>query len=291
MTDYFTDRQSGPRARDSEEISPALWGTFVDMIDQRIQDGALGLGFPYFCPDGAGCAGCDSQKLGRRLQAEIPDLTWPLEADSPPATGPLMDLLEFVAVNVGQPIPGQWHSYFNHHHLDHDRAAGLEDWRSQLNRLFARNGVAFEMDETGLMHRRAPEALREALVSVRFQTGDPALDRLCETARSKFLSPKLDMRREALESLWDAYERLKSIDAPGDKKAGVSLLLDRAASGPKFRALLEAEARNLTDAGNSLHIRHHEVGQEAISTSGQVDYLFHRLFALVQLVLGARGGR
>ena len=110
MTDYFTDRQSGPRARDSEEISPALWGTFVDMIDQRIQDGALGLGFPYFCPDGAGCAGCDSQKLGRRLQAEIPDLAWPLEAECPPATGPLMDLLEFVAANVGQPIPGQWHS-------------------------------------------------------------------------------------------------------------------------------------------------------------------------------------
>lgn len=287
---YFTDREHGPRPRDSETIAPALWATIVDLVDERMQDGALGLGFPYFCPDGHGCAGCDTQKLGRRVGAEIPDLPWPLDGSSAPDIGPMMDLLEFVAANVGQPIQGSFHSYFGHHHLDHERDAGLAQWRADLNRLFARNGVAFEMDEAGLMHRRAPEGLREALAVGRFDTSDATLDQLCESARSKFLSPKLEVRREALESLWDAYERLKTIDAPGDKKVGIARLLDRAAGGPRFRALLEAEARSLTDAGNALHIRHHEVGQEAVATSAEVDYLFHRLFALVQLFLAARRG-
>jgi hypothetical protein len=73
-----------------------------------------------------------------------------------------------------------------------------------------------------------------------------------------------------------------------DKRAGIDTLLDSAAGGLQFRQLLETEARSLTVAGNTFQIRHHEVGQEAIASSAEVDYLFHRLFALTQLLLAAR---
>lgn len=287
---YFTDREGAPRARVSEAIPKAVWSAIVDLIEERIANGALGFGIPAFCPDGAGCCGCDEGKFTRRVQAEIPDLGWPPKKEWPdyeyalPPIGPMMDLLEFVARNVGRPIEGGWHSYFNHHHLDHDRAGGLADLCAEVNRLFERNGIAFEMDAEGLMRRLAPEGLREALATARFQSGDARLDELLETARRKFLSPRIEMRREALEVLWDAFERLKTV-GHSDKKIGIGLLLDRAAGGPKFRLALEGEARALTDAGNSLQIRHHETNQEPIPTSAGVDYLFHRLFALIQLLL------
>src|ERR1700730_9317911 len=210
---YFSDRDRGERPRTAEDVPLTVWAALVDLVDERILDGALGHGFPEFCPDGAGCCGCDSRKLARRLKAEIPDLDWPLSTDEAQEIAPMMDLLEFCARNIGEPIEGGWHSFFGHHHLGHDAEAGRAAFRPELDRLFRRNGVAFEMDENGLMHRLAPEGLREALIIGRFQTGDGALDRLLETARSKFLSPKIETRREALESLWDAFERLKTVDA------------------------------------------------------------------------------
>jgi hypothetical protein len=285
---YFSDRERGERPRTAEDVPPTVWAALVDLIDERINDGALGYGFPEFCPDGAGCCGCDSMKLARRLKAEIPDLDWPLRVDEAPEIASMMDLLEFCARNIGKPIEHGRHSYFSHRHLGHDVETGQAQFRADLDLLFRRNGVAFEMDENGLMHRLAPEGLREALAIARFQTGDEALDRLLESARSKFLSPKNQIRREALESLWDAFERLKTVDAPGNKRAGIAMLLDSTASGPRFRQLLEGEARTLTDAGNTFQIRHNEVDQEPVTSLAEVDYLFHRLFALTQLLLAAR---
>jgi hypothetical protein len=285
---YFSDRERGERPRTAEDVPLTVWAALVDLIDERILDGALGHGFPEFCTDGAGCCGCDSARLTRRLKAEIPDLNWPLSTEEAPEIAQMMDLLEFCARNIGKPVKGGWHSFFGHYHLSHDVEAGKATFRVELDRLFRRNGIAFEMDENGFMHRLAPEGLREALIIGRFQTGDGALDRLLETARSKFLSPKIETRREALESLWDAFERLKTVDAAGNKRAGITALLDSAAGGPRFRQFLEAEARYLTDAGNAFQIRHHEVDQEEITSSAEVDYLFHRLFALTQLLLAAR---
>jgi hypothetical protein len=44
-----------------------------------------------------------------------------------------------------------------------------------------------------------------------FRTGDQTLDQLLETAREKFLNRSLDLRKEGLENLWDAWERLKTV--------------------------------------------------------------------------------
>ena len=95
------------------------------------------------------------------------------------------------------------------------------------------------------------------------------------------------MRREALEKLWDAWERMKTLE-PGNKGESTKALLDKAATEPGFRDLLETEARKLTEIGNGFHIRHSETTQTEIQSDNQVDYLFHRLFALIWLVLHAR---
>ena len=134
------------------------------------------------------------------------------------------------------------------------------------------------------------ETLSNELRQADFRTGDAELDKLLESARQKFLAPSEDDHRDALEKLWDAWERLKTVDV-GDKKLGSQKMLDEAAGSnqPKFRDLLEREARSLTDAGNSLRIRHSETVQERLETSEHVDYLFHRMFALIHLILKTTG--
>ena len=58
---------------------------------------------------------------------------------------------------------------------------------------------------------------------------------------------------------------------------------------PVFRTKLDAEAQELTAIGNTFMIRHTETDKIPISDSAQVDYFFHRMFAMVRLVLRATG--
>ena len=97
------------------------------------------------------------------------------------------------------------------------------------------------------------------------------------------------MRREALEKLWDAWERLKPVEPAKDKKASVKALLDRVTTEAVFRERLETEAVQLTEIGNKFMIRHTETDKIPVVNSAQVDYLFHRMFAMIRLVLKATG--
>jgi hypothetical protein len=63
------------------------------------------------------------------------------------------------------------------------------------------------------------------------------------------------------------------------------MLLDRAAQDEKTRAALEAEAIELSRMGNEFRIRHSEVNKTPIDSSAHVDYLFHRMFSMIQLLI------
>ena len=117
------------------------------------------------------------------------------------------------------------------------------------------------------------------------------LDSMLETARRKFLDPSEDVRREALQALWDGWERLKTLGCGRNKSVQAGSLLDSAAasSSSQFRSALEREAGELNWIGNNLQIRHSERNQERITRGEHVDYLFHRLFGLVQIILRMEG--
>ena len=147
------------------------------------------------------------------------------------------------------------------------------------------------MVDSGALMLTINEEIREALRSATFMTGDDDLNALLETARAKYLDPDLSIRKESLEKLWDAWERLKTLEDK-DKKKGATTLLNKSATEPTFRALLEEDAEKLTAIGNNFRIRHSETTKAPIETSEQVDYLFHRMFALIRLLLKKthRGG-
>lgn len=99
-------------------------------------------------------------------------------------------------------------------------------------------------------------------------------------------SPKFrDVRYAVGEFIQDAWERLKSLADPSDKRRFAKIILDGTATEPSLRERLQTEAKELTSIGNSHLIRHSEVNQVPVIDVSQVDYLFHRLFTMVQLVL------
>ncbi len=290
MSSYYTDREYGARPPSIDTIDDRLWAGLHSLIQTRVGDGSFGLRFPEQCPDGNGPCGCDEQSFARVLAAEVPWIEWPLSVSDAPATPVILDLLEFCARAVGEPIQGSYHPFFQHHHLSWDRDTGLQRFVADVNMLFRRNALAFELAVAGEARRLLPAPLADAIGWTLFQTGDAETDRLLETARLRFLSPKLDDRQDALEKLWDAFERLKTLEPGANKRVQADVLLDRAAPpGSGYRQLLAREAAELTSIGNSFRIRHSEITQEALTSPDQVDHLFTRMFAFVRLVLRGTG--
>jgi hypothetical protein len=238
MMDYFSDRELGPRPRTEQEISVTVWRALRLLMDRHIEDGSFGFGFPEMCRDGQGPCGCNARDFWTAAEAEIPGVDALRDSrsghgldETAPSVLLILDLLEFCARHVARPIIGTFHSYYGHNHLDFDREAGLAEFVAGVNRLFARNGIAYELGSTGRVRRIAPPVLDEALFHTAFSTGDTDTDNLLESARRRFLHQDPIERGVGLEHLWDAFERVKTLGPGKDKKASVKALLDRVAEG------------------------------------------------------------
>jgi hypothetical protein len=298
MIDYFSDRENGPVARTEEVITPTVWAAIVATVQGLLNSGAFGQRFPERCADGQAVCGCDEAAFGAAVVAEISGLQWPLQTirrdeesftsqrePFAPNTLIVLDFVAFVHAMVAKPIQREYHKFLRHDHLAFDQESGQEEFRETINRYFARNGLAFEMQPTGRIVRLLPPVIDLALRRTTFNTGERTLDVLLEEARTKFSDPNPLIRREALERLWDAWERLKSLADSSNKKNSVHLILSAITAEPTLYARLNAEAQELTSIGNDHLIRHYEVNQKPLIDVDHIDYLFHRLFAMIQLML------
>jgi hypothetical protein len=269
---YFSDRNLGPLPRVTTEVDAAVGTGIIALIRARATDGSFGVEYPDDCSDpGQRTIGTDIGALRDALTAyRLYNPFGPCA--EPPTTMQVLDLIEFAYDKIAEPRRGSYHDFFDHYHLGFDRAEGRARFRAEINRIFERNGIAFELRDTGRIERIAPEGLRDALSQAVFNTEDNALDELLERARTRFLSPNPATRRESLEALWDAWERIKSLELPADKRESTKRILDRGSGEPHFRVVLEYEARLLTEIGNGFMIRHADVGKTAIVDDEHVDF-------------------
>ena len=244
---YFADREFGERPRTQEEIGEVAWGGLQALVYARVEDGSLGAGYPAACEDGRGPKGTNEDMLRPAMHAEIPGLPfwpWLSQPNELPETVRVLELIEFCWRHIGYPIQLRYHDYWHHYDLRFDIELRRRNFTEDVNRIFARNGLAYTLTSEGRVERLGPPVLREELASTEFVTGNSELDRLLESARRKFLSPNEEIRREAFLELWDAWERLKTTGVGPNKKDQITSLLDDAAGSalPKFRARLETEA-------------------------------------------------
>ena len=303
---YFSERESGEVPREAEEIGSNAWKGILAKIRARAADGSFGAGYPAICPEGTYIVGTDEASLSDAIRADIPGLSvydkqnylgYPQsilatlsESGAHLPTLDILDLIEFCWKSVGEPKRIGDHPCHKHSHLVLDVDGGRKQFPYEIENIFRRNGIAYKLTEEGRIERLMPLAFQSIWVDSDFDTGDTELNRLLSTAQRKFLNPNQEIRREGLEALWDAWERLKTLDGQGDKKARIKAMLDvtAGASSPIFRDAVEREAIELTDIGNTLRIRHSETSQEILATSEHVDYLFYRLFSFVLLILRSR---
>lgn len=228
----------------------------------------------------------------------------PLDPDKVPDTTTALDVVDFVALHIDKPIRRSSHGWgFDHIHFsfeeqlhdsvfDAELTPGQVQFRRDINRLFTRNGIAYEIGRDMRVRRLGPPEAQPLISEFRPSTGDLQLDGKLMDAMARFLSRKPGDPRDALEKLWDAFERLKTLELGGDtlKKQSANQLVTCAASGSEsFRALLDAEFTALTDIGNKFTIRHHEHGQGDLPTDDAINYLFLRLASLISLVLRHTG--
>jgi len=295
----FTDREQGPKARTESTIDRRVERAFAAMIRGFYSREAFGIDFPSKCQDGAGFAGTDVSAFEAALSGVVPEMEgWLDQAIHSNAgdksfvkTENILDAIEWLAAHVGEPKKGAWHSYFNHHHLTWDRISGREAFKEAANDIFARNGLAYEMDEPGQIRRIVDGPTPDLLKRAQFSTGDKETDLLLERARRRFFDRDIDAGQHAIETLWDAFERIKTLEDPKNKKNSAKALIAKVSEIDSARALIEAEMMALTEIGNNWRIRHHEVGKTELANDAELrDYLFLRLFDLIRLLLSHRGG-
>ena len=295
---YFSEREKGEAPREKEEISENAWRGIQALISTGCQNGSFGARYPRTCWEGTAVVETDVQAFRKAMHAEIPELPeyqeypqYPWENWKTDDLSPLniLDMVQFCWKSISKPIKEKYHERLNHHHLTFDEEKGRNEFRESIERIFRRNGIAYKLIEEGCIERLVPPVFRDTLADTNLETGETEFDRLLSTAKEKFIDPDPDTRREALEPLWDAWERLKTIDQD-DKKSGITAILDATAGSesPKFRGALKEEATTLTEIGNSLRIRHSETSQEQLAKSEHVDYLFYRLYSLIHLILRLR---
>ena len=290
---YFSEKELGEVPREVHKIKRTVWKGIRALIKARVDDGSFGASFPENCPEGVITVGTNPPGFRDAMRAHVYGLSaWPwAETAKMPSTPAFLNLIEFCWIHIATPKSQQYHSSYHHNHLlQFDQEAGREDFRDGIEDILRLNGLAYQLTADGHIERLVYPVLREALADTDLDTLDPDLDELLDKSRRKFRDPDESIRREALEHLWDAWEKLRSLDGVGSVGERADKLL-RKVAGPdslSFKKVLDKEALYIYDLGNELAIRHRNFKQERIARIEHVDYLFHRMFSLIQLILRTR---
>jgi hypothetical protein len=302
--DYFTDRENGKKPANLNEINVTVWNGIVAVFESFVSDNSFSKDFPVQCPDLQGVYTCDLTLLYDKLNAVISDIEIPVkrkerfvkdygdffngikEVETIVDTFETLDFIEFCFRHLYDAAPiGKLHDYFNHYHLSFkDTGISKLKFQAEINSLFERNGIAYYLDEHGKVNRILDKEFLQ-IIKRNFSTKDETLNSLLFEATQYILLPKITDRIRAVERLWDAFERAKTYYS-GNKKVSVAQLINFVANG---NALLEthinSESVALTEIGNKFQIRHFEKDKQPITDLSHIDYLFFRMFSLIDLFI------
>jgi len=297
----FTDRELGMVPPTKNEIKTNVWNGIFGIIESSIANNYFAKDFPESCPDGLGIYGVNLILFQDKIHAIIPQIDIPLTRKEPRKTDydfaansfqiddsentyAILDLIEFCYQHiVDSEQSGRIHEHFNHYHLKFsETTSNKSQFRNAINQIFERNGIAYLLSEDGCIKRVIPQEFQQA-INRSVATSDDNLNGLINEAKQNILRPNPVDRSRGLEKIWDAFERVKTFYG-AKKKASADQLLSLVASGNGlFEDYLKSESATLTEIGNKFQIRHFEVDKQPITDVMQIDYLFFRMFALIDL--------
>lgn len=287
-TEFYSDRVNGPAPRDQDTLPEVTARGLLNLVQAKIDSNWFASRFPEQCYDKQGVIGTLDGAVENEIEALIPNISRPLLVNINAPNEALLDLVEYGAVRVAEPKNGIYHSGLKHHELRFNEKTGRAKFRDEVNQILARGGTTYELTPTGQIQRIGAPEVRQQLIDLRPDTGDVILDGLIVEARALYMSHRSSDRKIGLEKLWDAFERLKTIEIPGgDKKSSVARLLKHIPDEP-VRTMIEDEMIALTNVGNSFNLRHHETGKHLVPKAA-FDYFFSRLSNVIIVLLRHSG--
>lgn len=109
---------------------------------------------------------------------------------------------------------------------------------------------------------------------------DDKLTNIIKEARILYLNNDI---QTAVEKIWDALERIKTI-LNKDKKKGI-LAICSMCNNDLDKSYIDDEFRILTQIGNEYQIRHFEIDKKEIKDKETLSYLFFRTFLFVSFII------
>lgn len=301
---YYTERHGMRRpVAKTYDISIEKYALLLHCCEKYYNN--LAWKYPEQCPDGHGCCGIDFEQLRLDLQYEIPTLYRDYseniavptvhhnvfdsdDEESEYDQYALLDLIEFFAENVRDVVVGSFHSYFGHYHLTCQNSRNVcAQFRDEINSIFQKTGLLYELN-TNLQVDRIVEnsPLTPAVESAIAAVKEAGARELLQEAILLHRSPYPADIRDAVEKLWDAYERLKTYYTTMNKaKSAEKIVNDMAAGQAPYVTLFDTEFRALTKIGNDYRIRHHETDKVEITDVRYYDYFFNRCLSLIALAI------
>ena len=301
---YYTERHGMRRpVTKTYDVSIEKYALLLHCCEKYYNN--LAWKYPEQCPDGHGCCGIDFEQLRLDLRYEIPTLYRDYsdniavptvhhnvfdndDEESEYDQYALLDLIEFFAENVRDVVVGSFHSYFGHYHLTCQNSRNVcAQFRDEINGIFQKTGLLYELN-TDLQVERIVEnsPLTPTVESAIAAVKEAGARELLQEAIMLHRSPYPADIRDAVEKLWDAYERLKTYYTAMNKaKSAEKIVNDMAAGQAPYVTLFDTEFRALTKIGNDFRIRHHETDKVEITDVRYYDYFFNRCLSLIALAI------
>lgn len=211
-------------------ITVEMYGLLFDCCEKYYDN--IAWKFPELCPDGQGCCGLDFQQFSTHMKFDIPTL---YRNSQGRITKPnscyygdsdeydqfaLLDLIEFIGQNCRDIIVGSFHSYFGHNHIRLLDTDGVADaFRNEINGIFKKIGLLFTLTDKMAVERVTEYDVLSPQVEKNISAvKEPGIRNLLEESIFMFRLPNPAARNNAVEKLWDAFERLKTYYTTLDKK-------------------------------------------------------------------------
>lgn len=310
---FFSNRENYNNKGQMTELIPInVWNGIAICVNTLIHNNNLAKDYPSKCPDGNGICGVDEKSFYVSAKSLIPTIEFlpqyggdieplsnnyldPNPFEQTEEVGKkrkqfmynVLDFVEFVFAHICDVQNGKYHEFYHHYELIFvNTTKAKEKFVNDVNEIFSRNNIAFKLCDNGQIQRILNEQLNNLINTVN-EPKEKILNDLLKLATEKIKSPKIEERRIALEKLWDAYERIKTVINPNNKQCSSNELIEKVSKGNvSMKEVLIEECKMLNKIGNEyFQIRHSEMNKTPIDEVEHIDYLFFRMYSIINLLL------
>lgn len=301
---YYTERHGmrNPIER-TYDIDPGKYGVLIHCCEEFYDN--ISWKYPEECEDGRGCCGLDKWQLAEEMRYEIPSL---FISDSGEVGIPrtirnvfepeskvekydqyaLLDFIEFMYTNVHDVQKREYHKFYNHYHLIAKNTTMVKSiFRDRINECFEKLGLLYTLNSHGEVERvLVNDVTSTEAVNTVLSVQEKGTKELLQEAIDFHRSHDPNAARDAVEKLWDAFERLKTYYTNLNKQDSANKIIsDMADEDESYISLFTEEFKELTKIGNEYRIRHHETDKTEISDIHYYDYFFNRCLSLIALAV------